>query len=151
MRNHDVMADYSPVNENRVIRLNIGWIDTIFEAESQEIAEGLAVLAAVVDLYILAVIGNAGQRETLHILRDFIVSLPATDKESLQAVLYGKVIDSNNSFSSMITLSEDVELAQSLEQLDLATFLSIRTCVLYEAGNALEQELFKTTAGRGNH
>ena len=144
MHDHDVIAEIiRSGDDSRILRMDAGWVNKLCKTKSQEIAEGLIVLGAVIDLYLLAVLGGANQREVLHTLRDFIVMLPAKDIELLHAVLQEKVIDPNHSFSLMITLSEDKKLAQSLEQLDLSPFLSIRTSVLCEAGNVLERELFK--------
>ncbi|MDX9754102.1 MAG: hypothetical protein RBU29_09085, partial [bacterium] len=59
MRDHDVLADCMTDENGMLLRLDTGWVDALRKVESKDEQTGLTVLGAVVDLYILVVLGGA--------------------------------------------------------------------------------------------
>src|SRR5690606_36116039 len=111
-------------------------------ATDERVLHGLTVLSALIQVYVLNIAAGKAQREALHALLDYSSLIPDSDREALLEVLRSKYLDSNNTFNIFLTYSHDPALAQELEQLDLEPMRGVRTALLFETGNQIEQELF---------
>ncbi len=143
MENHDVLADVLDEDDSPCLRLDTGWIPALEESELDPTQQGKTVLAALIHLYLIAILAKNDQRDALHNLLDFIHHLPADDVDTLHGVLKGHVLDSNNAFHLFVELVNDSNLAWELEQFDLTALSGIRTSLLFAAGNQLEHDLFQ--------
>ncbi|HQH70883.1 MAG TPA: hypothetical protein PK360_02270, partial [bacterium] len=150
MKNHHLPAEVLTGEGEPVIRVDTSWVEPFQATEAQgklaagEPAEtqGLVVLSALAWLHVFSMLKGESPREALHTVLDLAAELPEADLECLHGVLGGRVFDSNNAFSLFLRGIQDARAARELEGLDLAPFKGIRTCVLLEAGNQLERELF---------
>ncbi len=143
MRKHDVLLDVLLDEDEPIVRLDTSWLKAFDDSDSGEQTEkGLTVLAAMAQLHLLTTLNGLKQRESIHILLDSAALLPREDLDALHAVLRGRHIDANNTFSLMLAGVEDDAMALELDELELKPLCGVPTRVLFEVGNRLEHDLF---------
>ncbi|MGC9329127.1 MAG: hypothetical protein ACP5I1_15955, partial [Candidatus Hinthialibacter sp.] len=145
MKNHNVILSILADIDDPVAQMDAFWLqDYLKETDLDSGADqGLAILAGMTLLRLASAISGQNQRESLHAILDLSALLSQTDRDALNAVLMGKVIDGNNAFALFLQGARDAALAQEQEQFDLTAFEGIRTNVLFDAGDRLEHELFQ--------
>ncbi len=151
MKNHNTLAEILSEAGDRMVRMDISWVEHFglvpegdsLRATDERVLHGLTVLSALIQVYVLNIAAGKAQREALHALLDYSSLIPDSDREALLEVLRSKYLDSNNTFNIFLTYSHDPALAQELEQLDLEPMRGVRTALLFETGNQIEQELFR--------
>jgi UDP-glucose/GDP-mannose dehydrogenase family protein len=144
IKNHnailDILSDDAPIAQ-----MDCGWAQAFKDQDQSDSPKdkGLAVIAAIIMLRLTSALAGQSQRESLHAILDFTNILPEAERNAVSAVLQDNIIDCNNAFCLFIQGACDTTTAMELEMFDLNVFDSVRTCVLYDAGNRLEHELFK--------
>ncbi len=145
-KQHDVLADVQPGQTPTInvaadlfseIGLSLTEQDDEGQPRDEETVQGGQLLAGAILVFGVSVAAGDGQRESLHRVLDFYLSLDADRRSAFLNILSKRVIDRGNVFRIFLRSASSAELAMQMEGVRSGRFEHISYEDLTDLGNEL--------------